>query len=364
MLFRSTARLEATEVVEVRARVSGYLQSIHFKDGSIVKKGDPLFTIDPRPYDAALRRAEGEQAIAKARLELALKKSERAANLIGREAISKEEGEIRAAEARQAEASVAAATASVESAKLDVEFTQIRSPIDGRVGRKLVTEGNLVDGGLGARGTLLTTIVSLDPIYAYFDADERSYLKYSRLAKSGERPSSREYKNPVRLALADEREFLHEGHMDFVDNQLDKGTGTMVGRALVPNPDLILAPGLFARLLLPGSGKRPAILLPDAAILFDQAESFVWVLDEKSLVQYRRVKTGRLYEGLRIIREGLDPKDRVIVAGVQRVGPGTPVSPEEVQISTGTPAPQGTRETEAAPANGTTKAPGGERSKE
>jgi RND family efflux transporter MFP subunit len=358
-----TARLEATETVEVRARVNGYLQSIHFKDGSIVKKGELLFTIDPRPYEATLRRAEGEHAVSKARLELAEKKLQRAANLIGRDAISKEEADIRAAEARQAEAAVAASSAAVESARLEVEFTQIHSPIEGRVGRKLVTEGNLVNGGIGALGTLLTTIVSLDPIHAYFDADERSYLKYARLAKSGLRPSSREHQNPVRIQLADERGFPHEGYMDFVDNQFDKGTGTMVGRALIPNPDLLLAPGLFARLQLPGSGKYQAVLVPDAAILFDQSESFVWILDEKNLVEYRRVQIGRLHEGLRIIREGLEPNDRVIVAGIQRVRPGIEVLPEEAPISTGAQGSDAAQKTQA-PVTGATKPPGGESPKE
>jgi RND family efflux transporter MFP subunit len=329
-----TARLEATEVVEVRSRVSGFLESIHFKDGSIIKKGDLLFTIDPRPYEAARRRAEGELAVAGARLELAQKKSERAVNLVKREAISTEEGEVRSAEARAAEASVAAATAAVEATKLDVEFTKIHAPIAGRVGRKLVTEGNLVNGGLGEAGTLLTTIVSLDPIYAYFEADERSYLKYARMAQRGERPSSREHQNPVRIGLADETGFPHDGYMDFVDNQFDEGTGTMIGRAVLPNPDHLLAPGLFARLQLPGSGKYQALLLPDAALLFDQAESFVWVIDEKNVVQYRRVEVGRPHDGLRIIHKGLEPSDRVIVAGVQRVRPGSEVSPEEVSIST------------------------------
>jgi RND family efflux transporter MFP subunit len=344
-----TARLEATEFVEVRSRVNGYLKEIHFKDGAIVKKGDLLFTIDPRPYEATQRRAEAELAVAKARLELAQKKVDRAASLVLRDAISKEEADIRGAEARQADAAVAAATEDVESAKLDVEFTQIHAAIDGRVGRKLVTEGNLVTGGIGSLGTLLTTLVSLDPIHAYFDADERSYLKYGRLARSGERPSSREHKNPVHVGLADERGFPHEGFMDFVDNQLDKGTGTMVGRAVIPNPDYFLAPGLFARLQLPGSGKLRAVLIPDTAILFDQSQTFVWVIDEKDTAQYRRVQVGRTHEGRRIIREGLEAGDRVVVAGIQRVRPGIVVSPEEIPTPTSSPAPQAGAKPEASP---------------
>ena len=198
------------------------------------------------------------------------------------------------------------------------------------------------------RWTPPTTIVSLDPIYAYFEADERSYLKYARMAQRGERPSSREHENPVHIGLADETGFPHEGHMDFVDNQFDEGTGTMIGRAVLPNPDHLLAPGLFARLQLPGSGKYQALLLPDAALLFDQAESFVWVIDEKNVVQYRRVEVGRPHDGLRIIRQGLEPSDRVIVAGVQRVRPGSEVSPEEVSISTPEPASSATNPPAAA----------------
>jgi RND family efflux transporter MFP subunit len=353
-----TARLEATEFVEVRARVSGYLESIHFKDGALVKKGDLLFTIDPRPYQAAQRRAEGEQSVARARLDLAEKKLERSANLVAREAISKEEGDVRAAEARQAEAALRAATAAVEAATLEVEFTQIHSPIAGRVGRKLVTEGNLVNGGIGALGTLLTTIVSLDPLHAYFDADERAFLKYARLAKSGERVSSRERQNPVRIQLADEHGFPHEGYMDFVDNQLDRGTGTMIGRAVIPNPDLFLSPGLFARLQLLGRERLRVLLLPDAAVLFDQSERFVWVVDDRNQVQYRRVQVGRIYEGQRIIREGLQVSDRVIVAGVQRVRPGIVVSPEESPAAAPSPSPQAAREA-GAPA-GDAKAAGGQ----
>src|SRR6266446_9599746 len=242
-----TARLDAVDSVVVRPLVSGYLQSIHFQDGAIVRKGDLLFLIDPRPYEAALRRAQADVELAKSRLALARKNFARAADLLKSHAISQEESDIRESNVRQAEASVEEAQAAVDAARLDVEFTRVSAPIGGRVGRKLVTEGNLINGGVGTQGTLLTTIVSLDPIYAYFEADEGSLLKYSRLARLGQRPSSRDYKNPVRVALADEEGFPHPGVMDFVDNQVDRGTGTIVGRALLPNPDLSLLPGLFAR---------------------------------------------------------------------------------------------------------------------
>src|SRR5258705_271906 len=198
--------------------------------------------------------------------------------------------DIRESSFRQAEASVQEAEAAVEAAKLDVEFTQVAAPIGGRVGRKLVTEGNLITGGVGSQGTLLTTIVSLDPIYAYFEADEGSLLKYNRLARLGQRPSSRDYKNPVRVALADEEGIPHPGVMDFVDHQVDRGTGTIVGRALLPNPDLSLLPGLFARLRLPGSGQYRAILVPDEAIGSDQSQKFVYVVDGEEKAQYATLK--------------------------------------------------------------------------
>src|SRR5438874_6139830 len=220
-------------------------------------------------------------------------------------------------------------TARLDAARLDVEFTRVSAPIGGRVGRKLVTEGNLINGGVGTQGTLLTTIVSLDPIYAYFEADEASLLKYDRLARSGQRRSSRDYQNPVHVALAGEEGFPHDGVMDFVDNQLDRGTGTIVGRALLPNPDLSLIPGLFARLRLPGSGQYRAILLPDEAIGSDQSQKFVYLVDGESKAQYRTVKIGPLVDGLRVVREGVGPEDRVVVAGLQRVRPGLKVDAQE-----------------------------------
>jgi RND family efflux transporter MFP subunit len=341
-----TARLDAVDSIEVRPRVSGYLQSIHFQDGAIVKKGDLLFLIDPRPYEAALHRAVAEVELAKSRLTLTQKNFVRAKDLLASHAISQEESDIRESNLRQAEASVAEAQAALDAAVLDVEFTHVSAPVGGRVGRKLVTEGNLINGGVGTQGTLLTTIVSLDPIYAYFDADEGSLLKYSRLAQTGQRPSSREYKNPVHVGLADEDGFPHAGVMDFVDNQIDRGTGTIIGRALLPNPDLSLIPGLFARLQLPGSGQYRAILVPDEAIGSDQSQKFVYVVDGDSKAQYRTVKTGPLVDGLRVVREGVTPEDWVVVAGLQRVRPGAKVDAERETI------PSTTTSTTEAPANG------------
>jgi RND family efflux transporter MFP subunit len=327
-----TARLDAVDSVEVRPRVSGYLASIHFQDGALVRKGDLLFLIDPRPYEAALRRAEADLQLAKSKLALAQRNFARAADLLASHAISQEESDTRQSNLRQAEATVDEAQAVVDAARLDVEFTHITAPVSGRVGRKLVTEGNLINGGVGTQGTLLTTIVSLDPIYAYFEADEGSVLKYTRLARLGQRPSSRDYKNPVRVALADEEGFPHEGVMDFVDNQVDRGTGTVVGRALLPNPDLTLMPGLFARLQLPGSGQYRAILLPDEAIASDQSQKLVWVVDGEGKAQYRPVKIGPLIDGLRVVREGVTADDWVVVAGLQRVRPGIQVDAQRETI--------------------------------
>jgi RND family efflux transporter MFP subunit len=347
-----TARLDAIDSVEVRPRVNGYLQSIHFQDGAIVKKGDLLFLIDPRPYEAALRHAEADVELAKSRLALARKNFTRAADLLASHAISQEESDIRESNLRQAEASLGEAQATLDAARLDVEFTRVSAPVGGRVGRKLVTEGNLINGGVGTQGTLLTTIVSLDPIYAYFDADEGALLKYSRLARTGQRPSSREYRNPVHVALADEDDFPHHGVMDFVDNQVDRGTGTIVGRALLPNPDLSLIPGLFARLRLPGSGQYRAILLPDEAIGSDQSQKFVFVVDGDSKAQYRTVKIGPLVDGLRVVREGVTPEEWIVVAGLQRVRPGGKVDAERETTPSPPPPASGDGTTPGAPAGG------------
>lgn len=333
-----TARLEAVDLVEVRARVSGYLEAVRFADGATVKQGDVLFVIDPRPYAAVLARAEADLALSRAQLDLAKTRYQRAAKLVARTAISQEEADIRAAEARQSEASVQGAQAAVEAARLDVEFTQVRAPVSGLISRKLVTEGNLVNGG--TQGTLLTTLVSLDPMYAYFEADERSFLKYARLAREGKRPSSRDMHNPVDVGFADEEGFPHRGYMDFVDNRLDPNTGTMIGRAVLPNPDHSLVPGLFARLRLVGSGEYRAVLIPDAAIGSDQAQRFVYVVEADDTAQYRKVTLGPLIDGLRVILSGLSAADRVVVSGTQRVKPGAMVVPEEQPIATPAAAPQ------------------------
>jgi RND family efflux transporter MFP subunit len=257
----------------------------------------------------------------------------RAQRLVQSRAISEEEVDTRAADQRQARESVQAARAAVEEARLNVEFTQVRAPISGRISRKLVTEGNLINGGT-AQSILLTTIVSLDPIYCYFEVDERSYLKYTRLARAGERPSSREVRNPVSLALGDETGFPHQGHIDFVDNQLDPNTGTMTGRAIFANPSLTLVPGLFPRVRLVGSGKYEALLIPDEAVGSDQSQRFAFVVNEQNTVEYRKLELGPIIDGLRVVRDGLKPQDWVIVNGVQRVRTGATVDPQR-QVAKG-----------------------------
>src|SRR5262245_20624135 len=334
-----TGRLEAVESVDVRARVSGYLQSVHFTDGAIVKKGALLFVIDPRPYQAELNRAKAtlEQAIA--RHERTQKDFVRAQQLIKSRAISQEEVDTRAADQREAQEAVQAGRAAVEAAQLNVEFTQVRAPISGRISREFVTVGNLINGGT-ADSTLLTRIVSLDPIYCYFDVDERAYLKYSRLWRNGQRSASREVKIPVYVGLANETGFPHQGQLDFIDNRLDPNTGTMTGRAVFPNLDQALIPGLFARTRLPGSGQYEALLIPDGAIGSDQTQRFAFVVNDQNTVEYRKVELGPIIGGLRVIRDGLKPEDWVIVNGMQRVRVGTKVDPQKQTTPQDQPLPR------------------------
>jgi RND family efflux transporter MFP subunit len=326
-----TGRLEAVESVEIRARVSGYLQSIHFTDGEVVKKGALLLVIDPRPYQAELNRAKAQLEQAIARFERTQKDFARAQQLVKSRAMSQEEVDTRSADQREAQEAVQAARAAVEAARLNVEFTQVKAPISGRISRHLVTEGNLINGGT-AESTLLTRIVSLDPLYGYFDVDERAFLKYTRLWRNGTRPGSRGVNIPVDLGLADETGFPHRGHLDFIDNRLDPNTGTMTGRAVIPNPDLTLTPGLFARIRLPGSSRYEALLLPDEAIGSDQTQRFAFVVNDQHTVEYRQVALGPMIDGLRVVRDGIKPEEWVIVNGVQRVRTGATVDPQQQAI--------------------------------
>jgi RND family efflux transporter MFP subunit len=323
-----TGRLEPIKSVEVRARVSGWLDSIHFKDGQVVKAGDLLFVIDPRPYEAEAERARAELKRAEAQQNLGLQNLQRAQRLMEGRTIAAEQYDARRNEYEIAAADVLQAQAAAKAAELNLQFTQVKAPIDGRISRRYADEGNFITGG-SAESTLLTTIVPFNPLYATFDADERLVLKYTRLDLSGQRKSSREAPNPVRIALADEKDFSHEGKMDFVDNRLDSQTGTLRARALIDNSDGLLTPGLFVRVQLKGRGPYSTLLIPDEAIGTDQSKRFVMLVDKEGLAQRRFITTGRLYDGLRVVEEGLTPEDRVIVSGLMRVRPGMPVKVKE-----------------------------------
>jgi len=325
--------LDAVDMVEVRARVSGYLESVHFKDGAEVRKGDLLFVIDPRPYQAELDRAEANRTQVQTHLELAANELARAERLLKSKAISEEEADSRSKAKREAQAAIEFARASVEMAKLNLEYTHITAPISGRIGRKLISEGNLVNANQG-QSTLLTTIVSLDPIYCYFDADERSIFKYQQLAREGKRDDIRDGQMPCELELANETGFPHKGILDFVDNRVDATTGTLRVRGKFPNPgpDRILQPGFFSRVRVPGSGKYQALLIPDQAVGTDQGQKFVYVLADQDAVEYRTVKLGPVIDGLRVIREGIRAGEWVVVNGLMSVRPGAKVQAKKTPV--------------------------------
>ncbi len=326
-------RLESPETVEIRARVSGYLDKIHFKEGKAVKKGDLLFTIDRRPYLAEYDRAEAEHERALSQVELAKNDFERAKRLIATGAISEEDHDTKSKRYASAQAAVRSARATATLAKLNLDYTEIRSPINGRIGRAIVTEGNLISSGVSGSGaTLLTTVVSLDPLYCYADTDERAVLKYLQLRREGKRISARDGPIPVELGLGDEAGYPHKGYIDFVDNRIDPNTGTLRGRGVFPNTDHSLSPGFFARVRFPGSGKYSALLVPDRALASDQAQRFVYVVNAENKVEFRPVKTGPIIDGLRVIKEGLQAGERIIVEGLVRVRPGIVVDPKPGEL--------------------------------
>jgi RND family efflux transporter MFP subunit len=327
-----TGRLEAVQTVEIRPQVSGYLQEVKFEEGRDVKKGDVLFVIDPRPYQAELDRAAAEVERARTAATLAEADLGRAQKLVATRAMSQEEFDTRNAARVSALAAIKAAESAVAIARLNLSYTRVTSPIDGRVGRAEVTLGNLVSGGQGGQATRLTSVVSLSPMYAYFEAAEQNYLKYMDLARSGARPLSREHANPVFMAVGNETEFKHEGFMDFVDNRVNAGTGTLLGRAVFPNPDRFLVPGMFVRVRLIGTSKYKGALINDRAIYTDQDRRFVLVVGEGDKLEYRAITTGPIIEGLRAVREGLKPGERIIVNGLQRVRPGMVVKPRMVPM--------------------------------
>ena len=326
-----TGRLQAVETVEIRPRVSGYIDKVAFTEGSQVKRGDLLFVIDPRPYKAEYDHAAADVKRYKTALDLARIELVRVQRLKDSGAVSEEELDERKSTVAQEEANVAGAEAALETASLNLNWTRVTSPIDGRVSRAEVTRGNLITGGTNG-GTLLSSVVSMDPIYLYFDGDEQTYLKYSQMARSGERPSSRNAPNPVQVGLANEEGFPHAGTMNFVDNQLNPQTGTIRARAVLPNKDGLFTPGLFARVQLLGSGEHSAILVEDRAVNTDQNQKYVLVVGAGNQIEYRRVKLGRVIDGLRVVSEGLKPGDVIVVNGAQRVHPGVTVTPLKVTM--------------------------------
>ena len=327
-----TARLVAIEEVQVRARVSGYLERIAFRDGQMVAAGDLLFVIDKRPFAIAKQAAEARRKQVEADLTLAQRELERSEKLVQRNATSLEERDIREADVLRQQANMASAEAAIADAELDLKYTEIRAPIAGRVSDRAVTVGNLVTQDQ----TLLTTIVSVDPIHALLYANQRQFLKYLRLDRAGKRPSSRDTPNPVLLKLDDEQSFAHVGRIDFVDNQLDRATATMQGRAVFDNPDGVLTPGLFGELLLLGDAPYDALMVPDAALQQSQTDRFLLVLDGDGVVQRRTVETGPLRAGLRVVRTGLEAEDRVIVSGIQgaAVDQKAEATPEPIELDT------------------------------
>jgi RND family efflux transporter MFP subunit len=312
----------AQDQVEVRPRVSGYLQTVNFRDGQLVRQGELLAQIDPRPFQAEVARARADEARAISDLALARTELARAKALLDRQFVTRREYDARVAAVQSGEAALAAARAAIRARQLDVEFAQIRSPISGRISDSRVDRGNLVTGGGQGEATLITTVVSIDPIQFEFDGSEAVYLKYQRQDRAGSRSSSRYAANPVEIRLQDDPNYTIRGRMDFVDNSLDQNSGTIRGRAIVSNPDGFLTPGMFGRLRLLGSGAYAGLLVPDEVIVTDQTRKMVMTVGRDGTVAPKLVELGPMTDGLRIIRAGLAANDRVVIAGLQRVRPG------------------------------------------
>ena len=335
-------RFTAINSVEVRARVSGYLDKLHFKDGQLVKQGDLLFTIDKRPFQNTLDQARANLVQAQSNVAYTEADYTRGQALVRDKTITDQTFEQRAQAFRNAKASVTANEAAVRQAELDLEFTELRAPVNGRIGDRRVSPGNLVTGGTSGNTTMLATIVSIDPIYFEFTFDEASYLRYERLAKKGEDIASRNASVQVALKLIDESDFDHEGRMDFVDNVIERATGTIRGRAVFANPSEVFTPGMFARVRVPGSPPYEGLLVPDIAVGTEQARRYVVVVDDQDTARIKYVTLGQLTsDGLRVIKEGLGPDDRVVVNGLMQARPGTKVHAEEKGTNPAAPAQAG-----------------------
>jgi RND family efflux transporter MFP subunit len=338
-----TGRLEAVHLVSVRPRVSGYVAAIRFDEGAMVRKGDLLFEIDARPFQAEADRLRAEVMRVEATVRRAKSDLQRAGRLSSDNAMSPEEIDRRAAFAEESEAQVRAVQAALRAAELNLEFTRVTSPIDGRVGRAIVTAGNLVSSGPG-EATLLTTVVSLDPMYASFDADEQTYQRYVNLAREGKRASARQIGLPIQMALPSDEGFPHHGELDFLDNQINSATGTIRGRAIFRNHDRSLTPGSFVRLRLPGSSRHRAHLIQDRAVGTDLDKRYVYVLGKDNKVEYRVVQLGPVIDDLRIVRSGLNAGDLIVINGLQRIRPGAQVQIEKVTMDVTGLLPRGAGE--------------------
>jgi multidrug efflux system membrane fusion protein len=347
-----SGRIEAVDSVELRPRVAGYLDGVHFREGSLVEKGALLFTIDDREYRAAVTAARADVARAAARVEVAKTEFKRSEALIEARAVSKGELDTRKSEAAQAEADRLGADARLQQAELNLSFTRITAPMAGRVGAALIKPGNLVAPG----ESLLSTLVSIDPVHVVFEGDERAYLRYQDMVRAGERDSSRTSGTPVEVALANEPTFAHSGHMDFVDNTVNPATGTIRGRAVLANPDGVFTPGLFARVRLMGARPRAAMLIHDQAVLTDQDRKYVWTIGEGNIAVRKDLTLGESVDGLRVVEEGLAAGDRVVVNGVRKIFfPGQPLAPRDVPMDaplTPPPAAEGAPAAAPAPTEG------------
>src|SRR5579863_7775199 len=328
-----TGRFDAIEQVQVRARVGGFITAVEFRDGTFVKAGDLLYLIDARPFEAVATQADGQLSDARAKVELARRELERALTLQQTQNVADNIVDQRRQALQGARAAETQAEGVLKAAQLNVEFTHVTAPISGRASRNQVDVGNLVQGSEG-NSTILTSIVTLDPIYISFDIDEATYLKYNKLWFEGKRPSSRDNPNPVEVALTGETKPSHNGTVNFLDNQLDVSTGTLRGRAVIPNKDLSILPGQFGRVRLIASAPYEALLIPDGAVATDQARKIVFVVKDDNTIEAKPVILGPLDEGLRVIREGLKPEDRVVVDGLQRARVGAKVTPHEAKPAT------------------------------
>jgi RND family efflux transporter MFP subunit len=320
-------RFIAVDAVEIRARVSGYLEKIHFTDGQLVKAGDLLFTVDQRPFQAALDQARADLARAKSQAVLTAADLSRAETLLQQKTIAEALYDQRVQAKRAADAALQSAEAAVKNAELNLEFTELRAPVTGRIGDRRVSPGNLVTGGTTGNTTLLATVVSIDPIRFEFSFDEAAYLRYQRIATKAGRADERGTKLPVELRLLDEKGFEHKGTLDFVDNAIDPSSGTIRGRAQFSNATALFTPGMFARILIPGSPEYDALLVPDIAIGTEQIRKFVYVADAENTVRQKYIELGSLQGKLRVVRSGLEANDRVIVNGLMRARAGAKVTP-------------------------------------